>query len=255
MIRFSSLGSGSKGNATLVEAGETRLLIDCGFSAREIEKRLALLACEADQLTGILLTHEHGDHARGVWVLAKRYNLPVYMSGGTAKALTASKTVALHIITQGLAFQVGAITVLPVAVPHDAREPLQFVFTYKGLKLGILTDIGHITPHVLRCYSACDGLLVEANHDAVMLAAGPYPHSLKQRVGGAWGHLNNAQTAALLAGLELSSLQILVVGHISQKNNAMALLKRVIEPVTERIPKVVYASQDEGTGWLALNEG
>ncbi len=251
-MRFASLGSGSKGNATLVEAGDTCLLVDCGFSARELERRLALVQRDATQLSGVLVTHEHGDHIKGVWALARRYDLPVYMSGGTAKAAASVADIRLQLITPQRCFQIGNIEVLPVAVPHDAREPVQFVFSYEKLTLGVLTDLGHITPHVLECYRQCDGLLVEANHDEVMLANGVYPFPLKQRVGGDWGHLNNGQTADLLNALELRSLQVLMVGHISQQNNTLEVVRTMIEPVAEVVPQVLYASQDDCADWLVL---
>jgi len=251
-MRFASLGSGSKGNATLVEAGDTCVLVDCGFSARELERRLALLQLDGTRLTGILVTHEHGDHIKGVWTLARRHKLAVYMTAGTAKVAAAPTDVDLQLITPQQCFQVGGIDVLPVAVPHDAREPVQFVFNYAGLKLGVLTDLGHISAHVLACYQQCDGLLVEANHDSVMLADGAYPYALKQRVGGDWGHLNNEQTAGLLKALEPRSLQALIVGHISQQNNALSVVQEVMAPVTEVVPEINYASQDDCVDWLAL---
>jgi len=249
---FASLGSGSKGNATLVRAGDACLLVDCGFSARELERRLALVQLDGSQLSGVLVTHEHGDHIKGVWTLARRNKLPVYMTGGTAKVASAPADIDLHLITPQQNFQVGGVDVLPVAVPHDAREPVQFVFNYAGLKLGVLTDLGHISSHVRECYQQCDGLLVEANHDSIMLADGPYPHSLKQRVGGDWGHLNNAQTAQLLNDLEPRSLQTLLVGHISQQNNALSRVQEAIEPVAALVPQIKYASQDDCVDWLAL---
>lgn len=251
-MRFASLGSGSKGNATLVAAGDSCLLVDCGFSARELERRLALVALDVSRLSGILVTHEHGDHIKGVWALARRHKLSVYMTGGTAKVAKAPADIDLHLITPQQCFQLGDIEVLPVAVPHDAREPVQFVFNYAGLKLGVLTDLGHISPHVLECYQRCDGLLVEANHDQTMLADGSYPYSLKQRVGGDWGHLNNEQTAELLSALEPRSLQALVVGHISQQNNALAVVQELIGPVAAAVPQLKYASQDDCVDWLAL---
>ena len=252
VMRFASLGSGSKGNATLVEAGDACLLLDCGFSARELERRLTMLQLDGARLSGILVTHEHGDHIKGVWTLSRRHKLPVYMTGGTAKVGAAPSDIDLHLITPQQRFQVGGVDILPVAVPHDAREPVQFVFNYAGLKLGVLTDLGHISSHVLACYQRCDGLLIEANHDATMLADGPYPYTLKQRVGGDWGHLNNDQTAGLLKAVEPRSLQALVVGHISQQNNALGVVQEVVAPVAKEVPQIIYASQDDCVDWLAL---
>ncbi len=252
MMRFSSLGSGSKGNATVVEAGDDCLLLDCGFSARELERRLAMLKLDGTRLSGILVTHEHSDHIKGVWTLSRRYQLPVYMTGGTAKVAAAPADIDLHLVTPQQRFRVGGIDVLPVAVPHDAREPVQFIFNYAGLKLGVLTDLGHISSHVLECYQNCDGLLVEANHDLEMLADGPYPYSLKQRVAGDWGHLNNEQTADLLKAVEPHALQALVVGHISQKNNALGAVQAAMASIASEVPEIIYASQDDCVDWLVL---
>lgn len=252
VMRFASLGSGSKGNATLVEAGDACLLLDCGFSARELERRLSMLQLDGARLSGILVTHEHSDHIKGVWTLSRRHQLPVYMTGGTAKASAAPADIDLHLITPQQRFQVQGVDVLPVAVPHDAREPVQFVFNCAGLKLGVLTDLGHISSHVRECYQGCDGLFVEANHDREMLADGPYPYSLKQRVAGDWGHLNNEQTAGLLNAVEPRTLQALVVGHISQQNNALSAVQEAMASVASVVPEIIYASQDDCVDWLVL---
>ena len=138
-------------------------------------------------------------------------------------------------------------------MPHDAREPTQFVFSFEEKKLGLLTDLGSITSHVLDAFTGCDALLVEANHDPSMLAAGPYPASLKARVGGPWGHLSNAQAASLLEQIDLSRLQHLVVGHISRQNNSLACAQATLNPIVGELRSVHYACQDEGFDWLVVN--
>ncbi|KJS08056.1 MAG: beta-lactamase [Gammaproteobacteria bacterium BRH_c0] len=252
-IRFASLGSGSKGNGTLLESAGTCVLVDCGFSIRETEKRLARLGCRAEDISAILVTHEHSDHGRGVVPLAKKYSIPVVMTAGTARALNPAGLQEIRLINAQAAFAVGGMTVTPVAVPHDAREPVQFVFTRHQRRVGILTDLGCITPHVLSSYDGCDGLLLEANHDAALLAGGAYPASLKRRVGGDWGHLNNGQAAGLLARIERRRLQVLVMGHISQQNNHVDLVRDAVAPYQDDLQNVHYACQEEGFHWQVVD--
>ncbi|MES2823935.1 MAG: MBL fold metallo-hydrolase [Pseudomonadota bacterium] len=251
-LRFASLGSGSRGNSTLVEWGEGALLIDCGFSVKETELRLLRLGKAASELIAILVTHEHSDHIKGVAALARRYKIPVYITPGTYHSRDMGELPVLNLIHAYTPFVLNGLKVIPVAVPHDAREPAQFVFEYAGLRLGILTDLGSITPHVEASYQACDALVLEANHDPFMLASGSYPPSLKQRVGGQWGHLSNQQAAGFLQRLNTQQLQHLVVAHISQKNNSLALARAALAPVTRDVKQVTYACQEQGFDWLAV---
>lgn len=251
-MRFASLGSGSKGNGTLVEWGNTCVLVDCGFSLRETEQRLARLGRRPEQLTAILVTHEHTDHLRGVMPLARCYGIAVIMTAGTAHGGRLGAGNQLRLIDGDGEFGVGDLGVTPVAVPHDARQPVQYVFRSGRHTLGLLTDLGAITPHVVENYRRCDGLLLEANHDAAMLAGGTYPPSVKQRVGGPWGHLNNCQAAEFLGSIERDRLQTLVIGHISQRNNRPALVAVEVAPWILGINRVSYACQDQGFSWLTL---
>lgn len=251
-MRFASLGSGSKGNATLVEWRDTCVLVDCGFSIRETELRLARLNRHPEQLTAILVTHEHGDHLRGVMPLARRYNIPVMMTAGTAQAAGDATRVRITPIADMQEVRVGELRVEPVAVPHDAREPVQFVFRSPDNCLGILTDLGSISAHVVDRYRDCDGLLLEANHDTEMLANGPYPYPLKRRVGGDWGHLNNGQSAALLGAINTGRLRTLVLGHISRQNNHPDRVRDQVGELAAVVPSVVYACQDAGFPWQVL---
>ncbi|MDO3386503.1 MBL fold metallo-hydrolase [Gilvimarinus sp. SDUM040013] len=251
-MRFASLGSGSQGNGTLIEWSDGALLLDCGFSMKEAELRLARLERSPRDLSALLVTHEHGDHIKGIAAMARRYQLPVYMTPGTYHSRDLGVIPQLRLIEGYRAFRIGSLEVEPVPVPHDAREPSQFIFCSDGIKFGVLTDLGSISPHVEERYCDCDALLLEANHDPVMLASGPYPPSLKQRVGGAWGHLSNQQTAGFLARVDTDKLQALVIAHISQKNNSLAAARAVLDPVTQSVARVQYACQDEGFGWIQL---
>ena len=254
MLRFASLGSGSQGNATLVQSGDCLLLIDCGFAARELERRCAALQVDLNQLDAILVTHEHGDHQRGVGPVARRYHTSVWMSPGTAQA-DFGKLSDCHLINiHGAAMTLGDLTITPVAVPHDAREPVQFIFRQGKHSFGMLTDLGHITSHVLTCYAALDALLLEANHDSAMLAQGPYPPALQARVGGDYGHLNNQQAADLLYNIQLEQLQYLVIAHLSEKNNDPALVQTLLCAVDPSVQeRLSILQQDTPSDWYTLS--
>ena len=209
-MRFASLGSGSKGIGTLIAHGKTTLLVDCGFSARETEKRLQRLAMTAEQLSAIVITHEHADHINGVRVLARKYHIPVYATAGTAGGMAAD---LVHLVTEFScheSFQINDIDVEPFPVPHDAREPSQFVFTNGQHRVGLLTDVGMTTPIIEQALSGCHALLLEANHDMDMLDNSEYPDHLKYRVSGRLGHLNNVQSAKILEKIDTSHLQHIV---------------------------------------------
>lgn len=252
-MRFASLGSGSRGNALLVERGETRLLIDNGFSLRELEARLARVGREAGQLSAVLVTHEHNDHIGGIGPLARKYRLPVYMTHGTRTASVADALPRLELISSHEPFAIGELEVMPYPVPHDAREPCQFVFADGARRLGLLTDSGRITQHIVDQLGRCDALVLECNHDAQMLADGPYPSFLKARVGGGLGHLSNAQAAELLERLDVSALQHIVAAHISEKNNTPALARAALGTVLGCDEAwVACAEQEGGLDWREL---
>lgn len=247
-MRFASLGSGSKGNATLVQAGETLVMVDCGFSVREVQRRLARLGLAASDLHAILVTHEHSDHCSGVARLSARFGIPVYLSHGTAGSGRCDGASELRCIGSEDQFQVGELAVHAVRVPHDAAEPCQFRFEWSGRHLGILTDLGCVTPHVVARYSGCHSLVLEFNHDSDMLASGPYPPALKRRVGGDWGHLNNRQAIDLLQQVGHGALNNLVVAHVSENNNARPLVEAALEGTMATA--VTWACQAQGFGWL-----
>ena len=252
-MRFASLGSGSKGNATLIEWRDTCVMVDCGFSVRDTVARLAKLGKKPEDLNAILVTHEHSDHWKGVMPLANKFSIKVYLTAGCLKSRNLKEPVTdFVIIDSHRSFVIGDLTVTPVPVPHDAREPVQYRFDSDKHRLGVLTDLGSITPHVESEFGDCDGLLVEANHDLDMLANGPYPAFLKDRVAGQWGHLNNDQTAQLLCSIDRARLQQLVVGHISDKNNTLDKVKSAIDLVYSGQGSIHYACQQDGFDWLQL---
>jgi len=252
-LKFASLGSGSSGNATLISDGDTMLLVDCGFAVKETERRMARIHVTPQELSAIVVTHEHADHVKGVAPLARRYDIPVYMTEGTLASRDFGRLPRLYLIKNYASFAIGKIHVTPVVVPHDAREPAQYVFEADhGIRLGVLTDLGSITPHVIEAYKNCHGLVVEANHDLDMLAAGPYPPALKSRVAGQWGHLNNMQTAEFLASCDLPNIQQLVVGHISEKNNTVEQVKFELQDIIQRANSIHFACQEHGFDWLQL---
>ncbi|MGF6761408.1 MULTISPECIES: MBL fold metallo-hydrolase [Paraburkholderia] len=257
-MRFASLGSGSEGNALLVEVQSgtttTRVLLDCGFSAKELERRLARLGLGVESLDAILITHEHSDHIGSALTLARKWSIPLHMSWGTARAVGADEAeVDLHVLWGDEAVAIGDLSVLPYTVPHDAREPLQYVLSDGASRLGVLTDVGTSTPHISAVLSGCDALVLECNHDVRMLAASRYPQSLKARIGGNHGHLNNEAAAEILASLDRSRLRHLIAAHLSQQNNTPALAQAAMAGVLGAAAvEVVVASQDDGFDWLSL---
>jgi phosphoribosyl 1,2-cyclic phosphodiesterase len=251
-VKFASLGSGSKGNATLVQAGDTLIMVDCGFSVRESTRRLAILDLTPHDLDAILVTHEHSDHCSGVSALSRKFQIPVYLTHGTQHSGRCDDCFSTKSLDLHQRFTIGDLEIDAIAVPHDAREPCQYRFFYRGLSLGVLTDLGSVTPHVVASFRGCDALVLEFNHDEQMLRDGAYPMHLKRRVGGDWGHLNNRQAADLLAQIESQSLRHLVVAHISEKNNSRASAEQALLSVLPSLDNVVWAEQAGGFDWLEL---
>ncbi|MDX5333426.1 MAG: MBL fold metallo-hydrolase [Gammaproteobacteria bacterium] len=254
MLRFASLGSGSKGNATLIEADGTRLLLDCGFSVSELERRLARLDLDPAALSAIVVTHEHADHIGGVARLSRKYRLPVWLTVGTLNAARDRDFHDVECFHAHDVFAIDGIELHPFPVPHDAREPCQFVFSDGQWRLGVLTDTGHITPHIQRSLDGCDALLLECNYDTAMLAAGPYPPALKQRVGGGLGHLANTQAGELLRRMDITQLRHLIGMHVSENNNTTALAHRTLcEALDCQEEWIEVACQVKGFGWRELS--
>lgn len=252
-MRFCSIGSGSKGNGTLIQKGETCVLIDNGFTLKEFENRLAQKGLTPLNLSAILITHEHSDHIKGVGPLARKYRIPVYCSHGTAQHDGLGSIPSLKVIDSHANFQVGQLVITPVVVPHDAREPTQFVVSDGEFRVGVLTDLGSLTPHIIEQYRHCHGLLIETNHDVAMLRRGPYPPKLKVRVEGNLGHLNNEQAAHFLTQIEQKQLQFVVATHISEQNNQRELaINSISAALNCRSDWVIMADQEVGFDWCEL---
>jgi len=255
MMRFASLGSGSSGNALLVESGGTRVLVDCGFGVDALAERLARAGCEPSQLNAILVTHEHGDHAGGVPGLSEQFDVPVYLTRGTFSALGAEgRDIARRVfIDPYTPFAIGAIEVTPYTVPHDAREPVQFVLSDGAVRLGVLTDAGQPTPHIVQSLSGVHALVLECNYDLGMLRAGPYPKWLKERIGGRLGHLDNTASAEIVRAMDCSRLKHVIAAHLSKQNNtpelACAALAGALGCSADWIG---VATQEDGFAWRAI---
>ena len=215
------LGSGSKGNCTYIESGSTRILIDAGFSGKEIERRLAAIGRCAEALTAILVTHEHNDHIAGVGVLSRRYGLPVFINNGTYQAAhrKLGKLTMLHPFTTGEVVAVNELQIHPFSIVHDAADPVGFVIRTSNYCVGYCTDTGQITKLINYHLQSCSTLILEANHDPQMLRNGPYPMALKQRIQSKNGHLANGDAVEFASCLAQGVLQDLVLAHISETNN------------------------------------
>ncbi len=251
-MRFASLGSGSEGNGLVVEAGDTRVLIDCGFGVRDAAARLARLGIEPTSIAAILVTHEHADHVGGVPAFAARHGIAVWLTFGTLDAVGErfARSGRVYGFDSHDAFAIGNLEIRPFPVPHDAREPVQFVVGDGVHRLGVLTDIGTSTRHVEASLSGCDALVLECNHDAGMLAEGDYPYPLKQRIAGRLGHLDNEAAAALLASLDTSRLRHIVAAHLSQQNNTPDKARGALARALNCSPDWIgIADQADGFAW------
>ena len=244
-LRFSSLGSGSEGNALIVQVDGSSLMMDCGFGLAETEKRLARAGLLPESLDAIVVTHEHSDHIGGVARFARKFNIPVWLTHGTAKVLSESliPPTLLHFVDPHDGFSIGGIQVTPYFVPHDAYEPVQYVFSDGDARLGVLTDTGTITEHIKATLSGCDALVLECNHDLELLMSGPYPASLKRRVAGRFGHLDNLTAASLLTSVDCSRLKHVVAAHLSKQNNLPHL-------ATAALAQALSCGQD----WIGVAE-
>ena len=281
MLRYKNLSSGSTGNATLVEARSeqtatssrnkpNRVLVDCGMRLSRLLELLAVADVPPADIDAIFITHEHSDHIGCVTQLASRYSIPVWASQGTHAALQDMQSklrakqpshsqlvpgfeALVHIASDNCPIAVGDLQLNPFTVPHDAREPLQLTCSDGNLKLGILTDLGHASRHVLDQLTGCNALLLESNHDEEMLSKSKYPAFLKARVGGDFGHLSNAQAANILSAVMHDKLRHVSAAHLSQQNNHPSLAQSALATVLGCMPAEVFAACPEtGTPWMVV---
>ncbi|HPT57462.1 MAG TPA: MBL fold metallo-hydrolase [Casimicrobium sp.] len=253
-MRFASLGSGSEGNALVVQASGSTVMIDCGFGIRETVARCARLGLDVAAIDAIVITHEHGDHVGGAPRLARRFDIPVWLTFGTLAA-TESRWdgCTLRGFDSHDAFVVGEIEVQPFPVPHDAREPAQMTVTDGERRLGILTDVGESTPFIEASLADCDALFLEANHCETMLAHSRYPAGLKARIAGRFGHLSNRASSDLLRAIAGPKLQHIVAAHLSRENNTAILAQTAFaEALGAAVGDVKVATQDFGLEWVDI---
>lgn len=260
-MRFSVLGSGSRGNATMVATGSTSILIDAGFSGRELAARLEAVGRTPDQIAAIVLTHEHGDHTRGAGVFARAHGTPLYMTGGTREAcrrlLKGTETV--HVYRPGYPVTLEDLEIEPFITVHDAAEPVAVAVSdvATGLRLGIATDMGRPGVQAKHALGGCDALVIESNHDAEMLWAAPYPTAVKSRIASSQGHLSNQAAADLALELLGPRLSAIVLAHLSEETNTPALARSVMERALRRKGyegQVLVAASDRPTPLVDLAE-
>ena len=246
------MGSGSEGNGLLVEVDGTRILADCGFALNSAVARLARRNIDPASISAILITHEHDDHIGGAARLARKFGVPVWLTHGTLQAAAGrfAGVAAIEVFDCHQRFAVGAIEVEPYTVPHDAREPAQFVFSDGAARLGLLTDAGSLTAHMQAVLSGLDALVLECNHDLDLLWNGNYPQHLKQRIAGKFGHLDNAAAAQLLASVDCGRLKHLIAAHLSQQNNTPELASAALaQALNCEREWVGVATQGDGFDW------
>jgi phosphoribosyl 1,2-cyclic phosphodiesterase len=253
-VRFCSLGSGSSGNALVVECGATRVMMDCGFTLSGTKERLQRAGLEPRDIAALVVTHEHDDHIGGVARFAKRHAIPVYLTRGTGQWLPPDfPAVLVRYIDPHTPFAIGDVAVDPFPVPHDAREPVQYVFSDGASRLGVLTDLGIPTSHVQEKLTGCHALVIECNHDLDLLMAGAYPYALKQRIAGRFGHLDNATAGHLVASLERGNLRHLLAAHLSRENNRPELAVAALAAAAGCEPSWIgLADQETGFAWRSL---
>lgn len=262
-MKFASLGSGSEGNALLISSFSgvaapgghgTTVMLDCGFGLRETERRLALRGMLPGDVTAMVVTHEHQDHVGGVFKFARRHKIPVWLSFGTYQAVR-DKCVGVQVnfCRDGLAFDVDLLSMTPYTVPHDAREPVQFVASDGTARLGVLTDAGQATAHLIAALGGCDALMLECNHDRQMLADSSYPASLKRRIGGDYGHLSNQISGEILALLDKVRLKTVVGAHLSKSNNTPELAREALTAaLAGHAADIMIACQEQGFDWITI---
>jgi phosphoribosyl 1,2-cyclic phosphodiesterase len=237
-VSVSVLASGSRGNAALVESSQARILVDAGVSCRETFKRLKSAGFDPRTISAILITHEHSDHIYGLATLAKKLNVPVFMTGATHQAWARAlrdengelpKLTKLELFSSGRSFQIGDVTVTPFTIPHDAADPVGFTFRAEGVKIAIATDLGYMPASVCDHLRNSDVLMLESNHDLEMLRVGPYPWSVKQRVMSRVGHLSNDSLAQFFEKDYDGGASYIVLAHLSEQNNHPELALRAAE--------------------------
>lgn len=251
MLQVASLGSGSAGNALLVRSASTLLLLDCGFTLKETTARMAKLGLSPANIDAVLITHEHGDHVRGVGPLSRKFAKPVWLTHGTYHALRDNRFTHSNLIDAHHSFAIGDIEISPFPTPHDAAESCQYVFAHNDVRFACATDLGTYTPHVEQMLSGVAGLLVESNYDEQMLSNGPYPLSLQARIRSDFGHLGNAQAGELVKRIDHPGMQTILLGHLSEQNNTDdAAANTMLEYLPAGDARVTVLQQHSCSRWF-----
>jgi len=254
MIKVAALGSGSSGNSLLVQSGSTTLLVDCGFTMKETIARMYQLGVSPTDLDAILISHEHGDHVKGVGPLSRKFGIEVRCTYGTFHRARDNRFPSVRLFHAHEPFTIGSIQVDPFPTPHDAAESCQFVFSVNDVKFANVTDLGVCTPHVQEKLEGVHGLVVECNYDSEMLRNGPYPPSLQARIRSDYGHLGNVQAGELLKKLDHAGLQAILLGHLSEQNNSDAqALQTMQEHVVDRHDRISVLAQHCCSQWFEIN--
>lgn len=254
MIRVASLGSGSSGNSLLVEVADTTILVDCGFTMKETIARMFSLGVSPSDIDAVLISHEHGDHMKGVGPLSRKFGLTVWCTHGTYQKARDNRFSSVQLFHAHEPFVIGEIAVDPFPTPHDAAESCQFVFEAGSARFANVTDLGACTAHVREKLTGINGLVIECNYDNRMLANGPYPPSLQARIRSNYGHLGNDQAAALLGELDHKDLQRILLGHLSEQNNSDAIaLSTICDGLDERHERVCVLAQHCASDWFEIS--
>ena len=255
MLQVASLGSGSAGNALLVRSSNTLLLLDCGFTLKETTARMSKLGLSPANIDGVLISHEHGDHIRGVGPLSRKFAKPVWLTHGTYHALRDQRFTNTNLISAHQAFTIGDIDIDPFPTPHDAAESCQYVFTSGDVRFACVTDLGTCTPHVEQKLAGVSGVLVESNYDEHMLSNGPYPPSLQARIRSDFGHLGNVQAGQLIQRLDHAGMQTILLGHLSEQNNTdEAAANTMSEYLPDNDDRVTVLQQHSCSCWFDIGE-
>lgn len=251
-LKIASLGSGSAGNATLISSGSTVLLLDCGFALKEIVARCNALSVQLPRIDGVLITHEHSDHVRGLGPVVRKYDLPVWITHGSYRSLKDSKIGAVNLINAHEPFQIGDIAIDPFPTPHDAAESCQFIFQTANASFACVTDLGVPTAHIVAKIADCDALLIESNYDDKMLRHGPYPPSLQSRIRSDFGHLGNEQAGDLLCKVDHQRLETILLGHLSEKNNTPEMALNTVAGYIQRPERLTVLEQHAVSQWFSV---
>ncbi|MDX1566841.1 MAG: MBL fold metallo-hydrolase [Longimicrobiales bacterium] len=260
-MKVSVLGSGSRGNSTLMESGGTRILVDAGFSGKDLARRLQAVDVDPDSIDAIVVTHDHGDHTRGVGIFARRHDTAVFITETTRNAC--SKLFRggerLEHYRPGRPFNIGDLRIEPFLTVHDAVDPVAVTVVDEpgGVRVGIATDLGRPTAHVRHALSECHLLVLEANHDDVLLQQAPYPSSVKARITSSHGHLSNNEAAQLATELFHPRLAAVLLAHLSAESNhpdlAYDVVRKALHPLGFR-GHLEVVRQDRPTELLDVGE-